>query len=179
MTFFSSILGIVLIIALMNWIVGYNALIKYLNWVEEAWEDIDMRLKQRVDLVPPFVDVIQPYAKEEQYLLEKLVEIRSRITSHHADKLELVTANEEMDHTLKELFVVCEDNAEIMGNEEFKSLKEQFQTSEERLKHAIRIYDNTVEKYNMKIQSVPANFVASMHGFHELTTLGRAVTQED
>lgn len=149
-----------------------------MSWVEEAWTDIDVQLKRKVDLVPPFIDTIQPYARQEQYALEKLVEVRSRLTSNHANRTDLMIANEEMNGALKQVFDYAQDNTELQEEQEFHSLKNQFQETETKIKKALRIYDNTVTKYNTKIQSPPTSFVANIHGFYKRKPIGEAVPQE-
>ncbi|WP_185819907.1 LemA family protein [Salibacterium salarium] len=165
MTAFGAILGIFIIIALVSWIIGYNALIKYLNWVEEAWTQIEVQLKRRIDAIPDLIDTAQQRLKHEQHTLEKIVELRSELTSPQTSKFEQIKTNEQLTQTLHSLFALKEENPELQQDEEFLTLEKTLKDSDMKLKKAIKVYNNTVQKYNNKIQSLPANFVANIHSF--------------
>ncbi|MDQ0299892.1 LemA protein [Salibacterium salarium] len=165
MTVFGAILGILIIIALVSWIIGYNALIKYLSWVEEAWAQIEVQLKRRIDIIPDLIDIAQQRVKHEQHTLERIVELRSELTSPQTSKFEQIETNEQLTQTLHSLFALKEENNELEQDKDFLSLEKSLKDSDIKLKKAIKVYNNTVQKYNNKIQSIPANFVANIHSF--------------
>ncbi|MFZ4451833.1 LemA family protein [Salibacterium aidingense] len=167
MSIFSFILGIAIIVALVCWIVGYNALIKFLSWVEEAWAQIDVQLQRRMDLIPPLIDTVQQYAKHEQQTLERVVELRSQLTSPDTTRVEQLKANDSLSKALDTLFALKEDNPELQQDEEFLYLEKNIQDADQKIQRSVTIYNNTVQKYNTKIHSIPANFVANVHNFKE------------
>ncbi|RKD73169.1 LemA protein [Sinobaca qinghaiensis] len=171
MTFFGTVLGIVIVIALASWIIGYNALIKYLNWVEESWEQVEVQIKRQFDLIPELVDTAQPYMRHEQALLEKLLELRSGLDSRKQSRAELVDADEALSASLRSVFDKKQENEGLQGNKDFEKLEALFIESEAKLDKAKRVYNNTVTKYNSKIQSVPTRFVADAHNFHSRETV--------
>ncbi|SDI73861.1 LemA family protein [Alteribacillus bidgolensis] len=170
MTFFGAILGIVIIIALVSWIVGYNALIKYLNWVEDAWAQIDTQLNHRFNLIPRLIDVVQQHIKNEQHTLEKLVELRSQLASPNNDRNHQMNINEELSETLFQVFAL-EEVSELRKDEEFTYVEKHLKETDLKIKKAAKIYNNTVVKYNTKIQSPPTSFVANIHNFHKRETI--------
>ncbi|SFL63392.1 LemA family protein [Salibacterium qingdaonense] len=167
MSIFGSVLGIIIIAALICWIVGYNALIKFLSWVEESWAQIETQLDRRVQAVPSLIDIAQPYAKQEQHILEKIVELRSRLTSPNTSRVEQLQINEELTKNLHFLFAVKDDQPELLQHEEFLHLEQELKDAEEKIHRFVLIYNNTVQKYNTKIHSMPVNFVADIHNFEE------------
>ncbi|WP_240376417.1 LemA family protein [Bacillus piscicola] len=179
MTFFGTLLGLVLLIALVSWIVGYNALIKYLNWVEEAWEEADTQLKRRADLIPQLIDIMQPHVKQEQHLLEKLVEIRSRLTASHLERAEHVLSNQELTAALEAVFNLINSYPALKNDKDFFALKKQLVELETTSHRAIQAYNNTAAKYNAKIQSPPTSFVANVHGFRKLNPINELTTESE
>ncbi|SFP95017.1 LemA family protein [Salibacterium halotolerans] len=167
MSIFGTVLGIVIIAALICWIVGYNALIKFLQWVEESWAQIETQLNRRVQAVPSLIDIAQPYAKQEQHTLEKIVELRSSLTSPNTSRREQLQINEELTKNLHILFAVKEEHPELHQHEEFQQLEDDLKDTEEKIHRFVLIYNNTVQKYNTKIHSMPVNFVADIHSFQE------------
>ncbi|MFB4163710.1 LemA family protein [Alteribacillus sp. JSM 102045] len=178
MTFFGAVLGIVIIIALVNWIIGYNALIKYLNWVEDAWAQIETQLNRRVDLIPGLIDVMQQHVRYEQHTLERIVELRSQLASPNSNRTHQMTINEELSDTLHQLFALEEEVPELKQDESFISLENKIKETEVKIKKATTIYNNTVVKYNTKIQAPPTSFVANIHNFHKRDTIDLADNQK-
>ncbi|MFZ1360751.1 MAG: LemA family protein, partial [Candidatus Saccharimonadales bacterium] len=58
------ILGIVVLLAAFVWST-YNGLVKLKIRVDEAWSDITVQLKRRVDLIPNLVNTVKGYAAHE------------------------------------------------------------------------------------------------------------------
>src|SRR5699024_11251879 len=47
-------------------ITSYNSLVKYRNWVEESWSQIDVQLKRRHDLIPNLVNTVKGYRTDRK-----------------------------------------------------------------------------------------------------------------
>src|SRR5699024_10432185 len=74
------IIAIVVILGIFL-ITSYNSLVKYRNWVEESWSQIDVQLKRRHDLIPNLVNTVKGYAKHEKETLEKVIHARNQLIS--------------------------------------------------------------------------------------------------
>ncbi|HRE00705.1 MAG TPA: LemA family protein, partial [Ilumatobacteraceae bacterium] len=68
--------GIVVLLALMG-VVIYNRLIARRNQVENAWSQIDVQLKRRIDLIPNLVETVKAYAAHERETLDAVVRARN------------------------------------------------------------------------------------------------------
>ena len=47
-------------------VISYNALIRRRNQVDNAWSQVDVQLKRRLDLVPNLVETVKGYAAHER-----------------------------------------------------------------------------------------------------------------
>ena len=70
--------GGIIVLFIIIWIVCYNSLVKYQNWVEESWYQIKNQLKRRYDLVPNLVSTVKGYTKHEQETLERVIQLRNQ-----------------------------------------------------------------------------------------------------
>ncbi|HEY5534384.1 MAG TPA: LemA family protein, partial [Ignavibacteria bacterium] len=70
------ILGIIILAALFLWMV-YNGLITLRVRVDEAWSDITVQLKRRLDLIPNLVETVKGYAKHESGVFTAVTEARA------------------------------------------------------------------------------------------------------
>jgi len=159
------ILGLFLLVILAG-IAIYNRLIKLRNTVKSSWSDIDVQLKKRYDLVPNLVETVKGYAAHERNVFEKVTEARS-IAMHASSPAEKAKAEDMLRETLKSLFAVAEAYPELKANANFMQLQSQLQELENNIEYARRYYNAVVRDYNIMIESVPSNIVASIFNFRQ------------
>jgi LemA protein len=54
-------------------VITYNGLIRLRNLVQEAWQQIDVELTRRHDLIPNLVETVKGYAGHERETLDAVV----------------------------------------------------------------------------------------------------------
>ena len=172
------VLGIIVLVIL--WLAGtYNGLIKLKNRAKEAWADIDVQLKRRYDLIPNLVEIVKGYAVHEKEVFEKVTEARTRAMGAETIK-EKGEAENFLSGTLKTLFAVAENYPDLKASTNFLELQRELTDTEDKVQAARRFYNGNVRDLNIKIESFPANLVASSLGFQkiELFELEEAVERE-
>jgi len=169
-----------IIILLALWIAGtYNGLVKLKNRAKEAWADIDVQLKRRYDLIPNLVEIVKGYAAHEKEVFERVTEARSNAMKAETMK-EKAQAENILSDTLKTLFAVSEAYPDLKASTNFLELQRELTDTEDKVQAARRFYNGNVRDLNIKIESFPANLVASSLGFQkiELFELEEAVERE-
>ncbi len=170
------ILGI--IVLLVFWLVAtYNGLVRLKNQAKEAWADIDVQLKRRYDLIPNLVEMVKGYASHEKELFEKVSEARSRAMGATTLK-EKGEAENILSSTLKTLFAVAESYPELKASVNFLELQRELTDTEDKIQAARRFYNGNVRDLNIKIESFPANLIASAFGFQKMELFELAVAEE-
>lgn len=155
--------GIVLILAL--WFVGtYNGLVRKRNEVRNAWAQIDVQLKRRHDLIPNLVETVKGYAAHERETLDSVVQARARAVAAQGVG-ERALAERELGGALGRLMLVVEQYPDLKANQNFLALQEELTSTENKIGFARQYYNDSVMKYNTRIQSVPTNLVAAMCNF--------------
>jgi LemA protein len=118
MTVLFIVLGLVVFAAL--WLVLlYNGLIRSKLRVDEAWSDITVQLKRRVDLIPNLVETVKGYAKHEKGVFEEVTKARSAMMGAKTVD-ETAKADNMMSGALKSLFAVAEAYPDLKANDNFK-----------------------------------------------------------
>ena len=159
------ILGIIAVLVIFV-IMLYNSLVSLRNRIENAWAQIDVQLKRRYDLIPNLVETVKGYASHEQETLEKVIQARNMAVS--ATGVEGQAQAENMlTGALKSLFAVSEAYPDLKANQSFLQLQEELTGTEGRIAYARQFYNDSVYKYNTKIQSFPAVIIAGMFRFTE------------
>lgn len=157
------VIGIIAVLVIFL-IATYNGLIKLKNRVDEAWSDITVQLKRRVDLIPNLVNTVKGYASHESAVFEKVTEARSAI--QNATGVKEAAAGENMlEGALKSLFAVAEAYPDLKANQNFAQLQQELVDTEDKIQGARRFYNGGVRDLNTKIQLFPNNLFAGMLGF--------------
>ncbi len=160
----TEILIIAVIILGLLFVIIYNDLIKQRNRVENAWAQIEVQLKRRYDLIPNLVETVKGYAGHEKTLLENVTKARAVVMSANGVN-ETAEASNYLSSTLRSLFAVAENYPDLKANQNFLQLQKDLMDTENKIAYARQFYNDTVMKYNISIQTIPKNIVASLSGF--------------
>lgn len=149
------------------WFVGvYNGLVRLRNQVKNAWSQIDVQLKRRHDLIPNLVETAKGYMKHERELLEGIAKARSNAQAASGVK-EQSAAEGILGGLLTKFMAVVENYPELKANQNMMALQEELTSTENKIAFARQFYNDTVMRYNNKIEVVPSNIVAGMFGFDQ------------
>lgn len=142
----------------------YNGLVRANVRTEEAWSDITVQLKRRLDLIPNLINTVKGYASHEKTVFEKVTQARAQALNADGVK-ETEKAENQFEGALKSLFAVAEAYPDLKANENFKELQEELVDTENKIQASRRFYNGAVRDLNIKIKVFPANIFAGMLGF--------------
>lgn len=165
MTILWIVLGIIAVLAVFVWMT-YNALVTLKIRVDEAWSDITIQLKRRLDLIPNLVNSVKGYAAHESGVFEKVTEARANALNAKGVK-ETAEAENMFEGALKSLFAVAEAYPDLKANQNFLQLQEELVDTEDKIQASRRFYNGGVRDLNTKIQVFPNNIFAGMLGFKQ------------
>ena len=161
-------LWIVLVVTalLVVWVVvSYNRLVSRRNEVDNAWSQIDVQLKRRLDLIPNLVETVKGYAAFEKSALEAVINARSMAMSAGPGPAAQGAADIGLTGALRQLFALSEAYPDLKANTNFLSLQEELQNTESRVAFARQFYNDAVERYNNATQSFPGLIFAKSFNF--------------
>ena len=157
------VLGVVVVLALFLWMT-YNALVALKVRVDEAWSDITVQLKRRLDLIPNLIESVKGYAAHEKEVFLSVTEARANTLNANGVK-ETAQAENQFEQALKSLFAVSEAYPQLRATENFQQLQAELVDTEDKIQAARRFYNGGVRDLNTKIQVFPNNIFAGMLGF--------------
>jgi LemA protein len=159
------VLGIVVLAGLYLMFL-YNGLVRLRNRIEAAWAQIDVQLRRRYDLIPNLVETVKGYATHERETLDSVTRARAAAESASGPADQAAKENV-LTQTLRSLFAVSEAYPDLKANQNFLALQEELSATEGRIAYARQYYNDTVQRYNTKIQSFPAVIIAGALRFQE------------
>jgi LemA protein len=160
------VLLVVLVVVVLIVIGIYNKLVRMRNGAEEAFESINVFLKQRYDLIPNLINTIKGYTQYESSTLEKIVQLRSQAMAAGgkdggASELALSSA-------LKSVFALAENYPDLKANKDFLQLQETLTGLEESIQRARRFYNASARDLNNAVEVFPNNLLAGAFGFNRM-----------
>ncbi len=144
----------------------YNSLKTTENRVENAWSQIDVQLQRRFDLIPNFVETVKGYMNHESETFTKIAELRTSWanTQSVADKADI---DNQLSGALKTIMAVSENYPELKANQNFSDLSEELRNTENKISFSRQFYNDTVTKFNTKLELFPSNIIAGMFNFKQ------------
>lgn len=159
------VIGVIVVLVIVL-VVTYNALVNTRVRSEEAWSDITVQLKRRLDLIPNLISAVKGYAAHESKVFQAVTEARANALNAQGVK-ETAQAENMFEGALKSLFAVAENYPQLRATENFQQLQAELVDTEDKIQAARRFYNGAVRDLNTKIQSFPSNLVAAMFSFKE------------
>ncbi len=142
----------------------YNRFQVLNNGAEASLGQIRVALKKRVDVVSQLVESISSYAKFEKSVLEEVTKLRTRTMADMSPK-DIDDIEKKVKEIFGNLMVTVENYPELKTSEVVKDLAKSIQDLETEIARHRYVYNNIVQEYNTKIDTVPSNFVAGIFGF--------------
>ncbi len=171
------IIFIVVVVLLVLWIVSvYNGLVKERMKVKNSWSQIDVQLQRRFDLIPNLVETVKGYMQHESDVLTKVTELRTSWANATTVK-EKANLDNQLSESLKTIMAVSENYPDLKANTSFTELQEELRNTENKISYSRQFYNDSVTRYNIKIQTVPSNIIASLFHF-ELEEFFKAESEE-
>ncbi len=166
------IIILVLVVLLVIWGIGiYNGLVNLRNRVANGWAQIDVQLKQRADLVPNLVQTVKGYASHESTVLEEVTRARADVAQAQTaggDQMQArADAEQRLGQSLVTLMARAEAYPELKANQNFLDLQRQLKDLEDKIAYARQFYNDVVQKFNTRIETVPSNIIASLFHFRQ------------
>jgi LemA protein len=154
----------------------YNKLVTGQELIEANWSQVENQYKRRFDMIPNLVETVKGAADFERSVLTDVIEARSKVGQARlpdkmpTDEKELAAymqAQQGLSGALGRLFALSENYPQLKATQNFLSLQDQIEGTENRIGVARRDYIEAVRFYNTTRRKFPGNIVASISGFEK------------
>ncbi len=153
---------------------GYNDIQRRDEGVNAAWSEVVNQYQRRADLIPNLVNTVKGYAQQEQEVLTRVTEARSRVGQMQVTPETLndpqafqrfQQAQGDLSSALSRLLVVVEKYPDLKSDKNFLELQAQLEGTENRIAVARNRYIKAVQDYNVLVREFPVNLTAMVFGY--------------
>jgi len=173
MSLFIILLPIVL--SVLGFTYLYNDLVKKEEDVMAAWSQVESNYQRRADLIPALVESVKTYVGHEEKILTAVTQSRENalgamkgMDKKLEDKTALAAleqAQQALKTNVTSLFGLAENYPQLRSADNFLTLQDQFEGTENRVNIARMAFNETVRDYNSATRKMPGSLVASAGGF--------------
>jgi LemA protein len=166
-------IALIIVALLALWFVAlFNGLVRLKNIGKEAWAQIDVQLKRRHDLIPNLVETAKGYMKHEKETLERVIQARNAAVTVQADPTKgpaaIGAAENMLTGALRQFFALSENYPDLKANQNMLQVQEELTSTENRIAFSRQHYNDSVRRYNTKLEQVPTNIVKNFGDFPPL-----------
>ena len=155
------------IIGLVSWFFTiYNGLIHVKENIKKSWANIDVLLMQRSDEIPKLIKVLKSFAKHEKKMFDNVMVARKSYLGANSIT-EKADADNQISDALKSVFALSEAYPELRSNENFLNLQDRISGLENEIADRRELYNESVNNYNIRIQSLPDVVIANAMGLDQ------------
>ncbi len=154
----------------------YNGLIDARERVNSGWAQVENQYQRRLDLVPLLIDGVKTYMAHERETLTALTEARANALGvsrtlagsppQTEEQMRTFDASQgEVQSTLARLLAVVENYPDLKSSQNFLTLQDQIEGTENRIAIERRNYNEFSRRYNARTLKFPHNVIADLVGF--------------
>ncbi|NMC36240.1 LemA family protein [Candidatus Beckwithbacteria bacterium] len=174
------ILGAIVLIAI--WLFAtYNNFVQVKTQIEASIQEIGNQLKRQADLIPNLVASVKGYMKHEKDIFKAITDARKGVmdaVGKGGDAQALVDASTALQKAMAPINALFESTPELKASESTQKLMEELRDTADKVMYSRRTLIDLTADYNMKIVSIPSNFVAMIFGFKKQPGLKMADAEE-
>jgi LemA protein len=150
---------------------GINSVPTAEEQAKAKWADVQAAFQERANLIPNLQEIVLSSAEQERETLEGVIQARASATQVQlsADDLDdparmaaFQQAQGELSSALSRLMVTVEQYPQLRSQENFGRFMTQLEGSENRIRVAIRDYNEAVRAYNTEIRTFPSVIAAKV-----------------
>ena len=152
---------------------GINSVPTAEEQAKAKWADVEAAFQERANLIPNLQEIVMSSAEQERGTLTQVIEARASATRPEinvsaedlgdpAKMQAFQAAQSELGGALARLLVSVEAYPELRSQENFGRFMTQLEGSENRIRVAIRDYNEAVRAYNTEIRTFPSIIAANV-----------------
>ena len=153
---------VLIVIGFLSWFfIVYNGLIHVKENIKKSWANIDVLLMQRSDELPKLIKVVKSFVNHEKTMFDNVLDARTSFLGANSIG-EKANADNQISDALKSVFALSEDYPELRSNDNFLNLQDRISGLESEIADRREFYNETVNNYNIRIQSIPDVVIANV-----------------
>jgi len=155
-----GIIALVLVGFVLYFISVYNRFKTLSNSASATLGQVRVAMKKRLDMIEQLLGAVKSYAKFEKEVLERITGLRAQVGQAGAESLRQIDA--ESRKLFGSIVAVAESYPDLKTSGTVMSLMDSVKGLEDEISRHRYTYNNIVQEFNIKTETIPSNFVARL-----------------
>src|ERR1700724_3575516 len=141
------ILGVIVLLVLIvggSLMGSRNELVTEREAYKAQWQQVDVVLQRRLDLIPNLVETVKGFAKQELAVFTEVAEARKAMMGAQTPAAR-IAGNNQLEGALARLAVVVENYPQLKSDENFLRLQDELSGTENRIAVERRRYNDSIQ----------------------------------
>lgn len=157
----------------------YNATIVLRNTAQTQQAQIETQMQRRADLIPNLVASTKGSMSQEQAVFENISKAHAAFTQAPSGTSDKMAAGDALTTAIRGYMVVAQQYPNLKSLDIVVMLNDEMSGTENRVGVARQDYNEAVQQYNTRIQSLPLSLFASSVGFTPMTQFEASQKAQD
>ena len=146
----------------------YNSAINLRNEARTEQSQIEAQMQRRADLIPNLVASTKGAMSQEQAVFDDISKAHAAFTQAPSGTVEKMAAGDALSTAIRGYMVVAQQYPDLKSLDIVVMLNDEMAGTENRISVARQDYNEAVQTYNTRIQSLPLSLVAAQVGFQPM-----------
>jgi LemA protein len=166
-----AVIGVVTVIVLLinlciSAVSSYNEMVVLRNTADAQWQQVEVQLQRRVDLIPNLVSTVEAAQIQEKDIVKQITDARTRYGTANSVNARAAAATD-LDSAISRLLVISENYPQLASTQVVQNLQAELAGTENKLSAERLRFNDDVRAYNTYVQVFPKNIVANAFGFDQ------------
>lgn len=146
----------------------YNSAINLRNTAKTQEAQIETQMQRRADLVPNLVASTKGAMSQEKAIFDDIAKAHAAFTQAPSGTVDKMAAGDALSTAIRGYMVVAQQYPDLKSLDIVVMLNDEMAGTENRIGVARQDYNEAVQTYNTRIQSLPLSLVAGQVGFYPM-----------
>ncbi len=151
-------------------LIYYNRFQQLRNGAEATLSQIKVALKKRLDMLTELLESVQSYARFERDTLESITRMRTEVMKVSSPE-DIQKIDRESRQILGNVLVAVENYPDLKTSQTVQKLMDAVREVEDEIARQRYTYNNIVQEFNTKMDTIPSNMIAAMLGYRKMSYL--------
>ncbi len=162
------ITGSVIFILALWVIVGVRHLNGLKMHIENQWENVELKIRKRQDLIPLLVESFRAHAKGHEVLIEQLIAERAIASKESTPSANRIAYEHDISATLEKLFDIANENPEVLKDTVFLEAKSEITSIFDDANNEVKKYNYIIREYNLHRDFLVLKPISRVFGYDVL-----------
>jgi len=161
------LIGTAVFIIILWTVIGIKHLSNLSKNTDQVWNNVNVKLKKRYDLLPLLIETIRIYKKDAEDMISTCIALRQKAVLKYYPDAEKLEAEHNLTQVINQLFYLGISVKELLNDSVYLELRKEIDELEKSTDENTKLFNEAVRKYNSTRKSIFLILLSLIFSFKE------------